>query len=96
MLSVKRLPPLTQNTASSLLVRHTFLAVASGSLLFHYGLTPQMPYKYFDTQLKPKRQSFETEIILMEPQHIGVLYRERQIICVFLLDNPKSVFKCLI
>jgi hypothetical protein len=58
-------------------------------MLFHYTFGHSLTSKYYDTQLKSLHQPYETEIILMEPRHIAVLYRQRQIICVFLLENTK-------
>lgn len=88
---MKRLSPLCRAYASALVVRHTFFAVTADNMLIHFEFNPQMSSKYFDTQLKSAQEPFEAEIILMEPRHIGLLYKERQIICVFLLDNPKFV-----
>ncbi|KAI6220004.1 hypothetical protein M3Y99_01629000 [Aphelenchoides fujianensis] len=87
--SIQLLPPLGLPPASALIVRHSFLAVASGNLLFHYALGPAVDWRptYYDSQLKTTRIPFEADVILMEPRHIAVLFRKRQVLCVFLLEN---------
>ncbi|KAI6196032.1 hypothetical protein M3Y94_01060600 [Aphelenchoides besseyi] len=85
---IQLLPPLGLPPAS-LIVRHGFLAVASGNMLFHYPLGSAADWRptYYGNQLKSTRVPYESEVILMEPRHIAVLYKKRQILCVFLLEN---------